>query len=511
MKPNLPISERSVRRDIGDFLAKVLKAENTTVVGVLRYGAHLPHFVSGDLVRKPIPVILSHMIEFLPSEVFANGNFLVLDDTVFRGYQMTKCRQRLINRGVSSDRIFTAAVVVHEDASAPDITLGPSIELPNRDYIEWKNKLSSLVRKSLRPIDRDHPLYFFSIAGISPGKLLSMLERYGRVTCQGTKHEGEPFAFSLNISKSVFDEQGLLPSSFLSEAGIDIETLCKIRVYWSTVGGALRVTFVPIVFSEIDIARLIVGRRFDTLVGIPLSELDYLLSNQESWASYVYFLASRSIAALLMREFISDLFVDVVGSGGSLSQLDPVREDYPVQYVFPPSYQHFYERAFSSIASIISSAKLRAEPALRFPWPSTFGADNMQDPRVQQPGADWNLQVLSAVVGNKTGEDPAMFDGKRWVQNTQSTKSASFKSLSIDIDSPLAVSICLDDLLDSGLLRAMDGRTSDDALGTYARLFKSGGEFNAMQVSRLTQSHRASQTQAIEPTIDDIDLWLRDE
>ncbi len=509
MKHTEPITEETVRQQIDALLGEVVGVDAPIIIGVLRYGAHLPHLWREARTRPPIRVILSHMIEYLPAEVFEAGKFLVLDDTVFRGHQMKKCRQRLLDRGVAADRIRTAAVVVHEDADdVDDFPKARKSVLNNREYIQWKNRLCSLVKKGLRPTDRDHPLYFFKVSGISSGRLLAFLERYGRVTCQGQRCDGAPFVFSININSSLLTEPGSSPLPSFDEVGISLGNLCKLRVYWSDQGGVLKVTFVPIVFPEINIAQFVRASAFERLVGVPLNDLDYLRQNPEAWAGYIFFLASRSLAACLMLRFMTDFRRDILGAGGSISLEDPTGEDYPVEYVFPASYTRFYKRVFDSISSLLSTSEGADMSALSFPWPCAFDEGEVEDPRVQWPHVDWNVRVLSAVVDDT---DPAEFDGRRWIQNTRSTSSASFSSLDKKIDNGLAVSICLDDLLDAGLLRAKDGKVSDAELGTYARVFLPGGEFNALQVSRLTESYRAEGETTGPADIEEPDLWVGDE
>jgi hypothetical protein len=84
----------------------------------------------------------------------------------------------------------------------------------------------------------------------------------------------------------------------------------------------------------------------------------------------------------------------------------------------------------------------------------------------------------------------------------------TYKDLVAEFNNPLFVSAALDELLDAGLLRAEDGSPASSQK-TYTRMFLSGGEYNAVQVSRIADTWRA-----VAPVIDPllileeaIELW----
>src|ERR1022692_3776161 len=156
-----------VQKNIDDFLDGLLLKDGdpATVVGVLRFGAHLPHLWSRTAGEMPqrVELVLSHMMEFLPRAFYEKHRFVILDDTVYEGRQMQKHLERLQALGVDRSRITTAAVVVRSrtaKSERPDVY---DKVLDDTQYAQWKSALSGLVRAQRRSVDRDHPLYFFHL------------------------------------------------------------------------------------------------------------------------------------------------------------------------------------------------------------------------------------------------------------------------------------------------------------------------------------------------------------
>ena len=179
-------NKRAVQDEINNFLDSLLleTAPTSTVVGVLRYGAHLPHLWSSDRrhAREPVDMVLSHMPEFLPSEFFRDRDFIILDDTVYEGRQMRRHLARLKELGVQETNVKTAAIICRDVVAQRTNSSFPqhfSRSLGGAEYAAWKRSLGALVRSQRRSVDRDHPLYFFELRGTTTSELRSILERFG--------------------------------------------------------------------------------------------------------------------------------------------------------------------------------------------------------------------------------------------------------------------------------------------------------------------------------------------
>src|SRR5437899_870675 len=83
-----------VRGDIDELFS--ILPEYDVLIGMLRYGAHLPHLAS---VSSILTLLLSHMVPFMPREFFASKRLLVLDDTIYRGSEMSRMVATLLRLG----------------------------------------------------------------------------------------------------------------------------------------------------------------------------------------------------------------------------------------------------------------------------------------------------------------------------------------------------------------------------------------------------------------------------
>jgi len=487
------ITEQSVREEIYAFRDR-LPAGGQIYVGVLRYGAHLPHLWDDprDTVetssRPRVQLILSHMLDFLPPEIFqGTSHFVVLDDTVYRGRQMEKHVGRLNALGVSMERITTAAVVVHEKSRFTPTII--SRKLNDREYVQWKDCFTKLVRTQLRSTDRDHPLYFFEVQNLSSGQLLSILETFGNVASIDDSSYGPVYAFAVNMdSRTLLGDLGL-PVDLWNTSGIEIEDLCKIRLYWEEYNGKLSLTLVPIVFCTIASEALIQthGDMFANFTGIPLSALDYLKAKEDSWGRFAFFLLSRAIASKVLEAFLIDFTSRLKTYSASIKRLDAEERDLPVSYVFPDAYVRCYGEITKRIDAILDDSAASDKHPLFFSGMSAK-VKRSDSQGYASSGLPRKYDVVKALCQD---DDPAMFDGREWLANDVCSRGVTFSTLVSAVRDPLLVSCALDDLLDSGLLRAGDGNVA--ALGEqpkYSRIYLPGGEFNVVLVSRLALSCR---------------------
>jgi hypothetical protein len=499
--------ESIVQNDIDTFLPQVL-TYGDRVVGVLRYGAHLPHLWKNDRpAGARVKVILSHMLEFMPPTEFAGKSFILLDDTIYRGRQMRHNVAKLESLGVDPGRIKTAALVVHQESeNAPSIP--PLRTLPDEDYIRWKSEFAALVRRQRRSTDRDHPLYYFEIKNLNSGALLSAFERFGFVSSVGRGAYDPVYAFSVTIDSGVVRETCLDSMKLQNFPGLHISDVCKIRFYWEQQNESLSLTAVPIVFCGLEFGDFISrgAEVFERLTHVPLSALDYLRQSDAAWRSFVFYLISRSVAGNLLLRFLEDFVPHVNSMDGSIRSLKPEGEDFPVQYIFPPAYEYFHAAVISQIGDVLSVGCLDPAGAMGLAFPWSRHAFEQHEPARSQgcAGLPREYSVLEVLTRHY---DPAVFDGQAWVPNHEPAPPLSFKSLLASIGDPILVSTALDELLDSGLLRAKDAPVGPTA-SHYTRVFLPGGEYNALQVSRIARSCRAPVSCAIAQHKYEFDHWF---
>jgi hypothetical protein len=479
--------EAIVLQDIDKVMVEALERRfrDYLLVGILRYGAHLPHLWRS--ASRRIPLILGHMVEFYEQE-FYEQPMLVMDDTVYRGTQMQHHVKRLRARGVREIR--TAAVIVHENSEfEPDLFIGERTS--DRRYVAWKNALSRLVHGQRRSTDRDHPLYYFNVDGVTPGTFLGLLERFGYLSTVPSSSYGTVYAFSLTVDSAVIERKSAVVGEWTRPPGVTLEQISKIRFYWSVENGRLSLTAVPIAFVNADIDTFLAdgGKAFANLVGCDLIALDYLRSRPESWRKFAYYLCSRAVAARLLTVFLEDFVPALASRGGSMQAKDPDAEDGYVSYRFPRPYDLFHSGVMERLRRVVKHQPGLGQEALRFgwaagPWRRTH---QLYDKKSRMPREYALLDILTRE------SDCARFDGKDWVAlKTQGMPLSAFLSA---VPDPLLVSRALDELLDCGLLRAKDGVLGSSG-AHFARLYFPGGEFNARIVSRLAHAYRA---EGVEP------------
>jgi len=456
-------------------------------------------------VGATFKVILSHMLEFMPPTEFAGKSFILLDDTIYRGRQMRHNVAKLESLGVAPGRIKTAALVVHQESEyTPSIP--PLRTLPDEDYIRWKDEFAALVRRQRRSTDRDHPLYFFEIKNLNSGALLSAFERFGYVSSVGRGAYDPLYAFSVTIDSEVVRETCLDSMKLRDFPGLHIADVCKLRFYWEQQNGSLSLTAVPMVFCGLEFGDFIsrATEVFERLTHVPLHALDYLRQSDTAWRSFVFYLISRAVAGDLLLRFLEDFVPHVNSMGGSIRSLKPEGEDFPVQYILPPAYESFHEAVISQIGHVLSAGCLDPALDLAFPW-SRHALEQHEPTRSRGcAGLPREYSVLEVLTQNY---DPAVFDGQAWVPNQEPAPPLSIKSLLASIGDPLLVSTALDELLDSGLLRAKDAPVGP-AASHYTRVFLPGGEYNALQVSRIARSCRAPVSHANTQRKYNFDQWF---
>lgn len=444
---------------------------DVVVVGVLRYGAHLPsicRWVEPD--GKPIPLLLSHFIDFFPNSFFHKKRFLVLDDTVYQGRQLRNAVRSLKTHGVPQANIKTAALVVHDESElVPDFWCE---KLKEHEYIIWKEQLAALARWQMRPIDGDHPLYYFELNNIRSGDFLLMLQRFGVLHAAGEELNGSTLGFALDVDSAIL-------ADLASECDIHIAPISKLRFYWREKDGCVLLTVVPIVFSRFDVSHNPIQslRHLCDVLHVNSDQLSRITSHK-----VLFYYISRALSAVLMVKLFEQLTAVFSNVDQSIRTLDPADVDSPVLYILPDEYNEFY----NSIRACIEK-KLRT--------PHEFGlplVDHWKLPEenpARRESLDAHIPPMYDVLEfiARAG-DPAYFDGKRWFPNTNRPRPVTFDQLAEEFRDPLFVSAALDELLDAGLLKAFDQEIGPSE---YSRVFEAGGEYNAIRVSRLAELVRS--------------------
>jgi hypothetical protein len=480
-----PINVETVQNDIDTYLDGVLPNVDL-VVGVLRYGAHLPHlWRNANRLKDHLPLVLSHMVDFLPKEILRDKRVLVLDDTVYRGRQMQENVGRVADLGVPPENISSAAVVIHK-ASQFVPTFRPHLVCDEEEYIAWKTAFSGLVRSQRRSIDRDHPLYFFNISNARSGTILSVLENFGFVSAAGEAGNERIFSFAATIQSKLLLNRLQQPLHPKSIPGLELSDVCKVRLYWEASKSGIELTVVPMVFGTLDFSRFLASgaeRVFNDLTGVSIKDLEYLRATPKAWQRFIFFLITRSIAAGLVLQFIEDFAAQLRARGADIQSIDPDWQDRPVINVFPPAYDQFHEIIRQRIVEILH--QYPTTPTIPFPWPRpTLTADSIETRKSARIGMPGKFAILAAL----TRKHPAaFFDGRCWLPTENTDGALTFEQLRTEMRSPVALSVALDELLDAGLLRAKDALISNDG-PQYGRVYLPGGEYNALQVSRIVQN-----------------------
>ena len=474
------LSKESLKSQIQKFGDAYFK-EDEIVVGILRYGAHIPHIYRDIYQEKsqssrPIQLLLSHMLSYFPPAFYQGKRFLLLDDTVFSGCAMCNLKKILeTEHSVPEENILTAALVLNEHSEfEPDYF---SKRLSDAEYIAWKEVLGSLVTQDARPTDRDHPLYYFRIRQMKLGHFLDVLNNYGIVHTSSTTNSGI-FKITLTIDAHVVKERinTELPSVVLGE-------IYKIRFYWKQEEdpNLVTLTMAPMGFPEINIDQFIAnkdGQLLAKIVGLDENFFDDIYNTypENHRPEMLFYFASRSIAALALEYFLIEVttFCD-------LEFLDPTEVDEPIVYVFPEEYQRFYKTISGKINKILSEKKPKAYELNFFPTWKKLEEFNIPHQK------DILIPISYEILGFLARDgDSAKWDGKRWVPNqSNDEQGVSFQELLDEYKDPIFISRALDELLDMGLLRAKD---MEIRKGCFTRIFLGGGEYNAVQVSSIADT-----------------------
>lgn len=497
--------EENIKTYIKNFIDKYI-SDDYIVVGVLRYGAHIPHIYQNACVEngkeaKPIKLLLSHMLPFFPPEFYSKNKFLLLDDTVFRGIEILKLKSDLEDLGVAKDNIRTATLVVHKDSKyEPDFPI-PSFRLREAEYIAWKEVLGSLVAGDFRPTERDHPLYFFGAKNIEIGQFLSVLQDYGEIHSVGTWNS-KVLKISLTIDAAI-----LRPT--LKLEGVDLGNTYKIRFYWGQTSGMAKLTVVPMGFPVIDLKRFIdsgSSRTLARLLGLKESFYEDLCSicHENYRGQMLFYFASRSISALLLGLFMEHVAPRLRSPESSLELYSPDEIDDAVRYIFPQEYLDFYNVIFNKLKKIMEVNVGVYSIPLFEDWKKPDKADTYPQKDPLLPSI---YTILSFLVKDI---DPAIWDGRNWIPNySYPGKGVSYQELLSEFKNTLFVSKALDELLESGLLRAKDWQI-DENNKRFTRVFLPGGEYNAVAVSRIAETLVYQTPFSIDPKVieeEAIDLW----
>ena len=488
--------------------------EDSIVVGILRYGAHIPHLYYNACLKqhqnpKNVKLLLSHMVTFFPPSYYKNKKLILLDDTVYLGKGMLGLRSTLINEcNVPEENIRTAALIRHDGFDSPrtDYPI-PNIELPNAEYIAWKGLLGSLVSQDIRPTDRDHPLYYFEFERIELGQFTDILQDYGWVHSSGTWNS-TVFRLILTIDASVIKNVLKLP-------GVEIGSICKLRIYWHQDGNKVQCTIVPMGFPVIDLEKFILeggGKILAKHVGLSDHYYDdiYNLHSEHSRNPMLYYFASRSIAAFVLELFLEQLVPAIKGFGGELKLIVPQEVDGPIEYVFPNEYNEFHTKVLNNLEHTLSDHA-----------PNVHTIEHQRGwKKLHRPASQLQKDPLMPRIYEILGflakdRSPVKWNGKEWVSDTDNDmpqNGVSVEQLIAEFKDPLFISRALDELLESGLLRARDLPISSGS-SIFMRKFLPGGEYNALQVSRIADTLSYNKNGiTIDPKFaeeESIELWGR--
>ena len=500
----MKFDRESLRQQILHFVDQWFD-EQEIVIGVLRYGAHIPHIYQNACVRahkkpKKIQLMLSHMIRFFPCEFYRQNKFLLLDDTVYEGVEMSSLLNTLLDEfKVPRQNLRTATLIAHEQSEFEPDCPKPTERLPDAEYIAWKEELASLVRRDIRPTERDHPLYYFKGGELPLGKFLSLIQEFGHVHPVGSDWDAPVFRASVTLNPSLL-------SDLLQLDGLELDPVLKVRLYWQQTASGTQLTAAPMVFHQLDIQQFLAksANTIESLVGLQHDFFQRIYSNHLETARghMIFYFVGRSIAVLMLQRLLLQVIPRLEQIGCEAACVSPQEIDGFVEYVFPQEYLEFYEAAFASINAIVQTSS----PEDRLPFTdrprkqSRFPERANKDPLLPDM-----YEILEFMTRNVA---PAIWDGARWTPNKAISKGTSHRKLVSEFKDEVFVSAALDELLDSGLLRAKDVAI-DSARMHFDREFFPGGEYNAVQVSRIADSWRY-QTSAVDPllaTEEALDLW----
>lgn len=500
----MKLDRKSLREEILRFVDECV-SEDEIVIGVLRYGAHIPHIYQNACKlegRQPkrIRLLLSHMLKFFPPEFYQQNKFLILDDTVYEGVEMTALLSTLLDEfQIPSDRVRTATLVAHEQSEyEPDLPK-TTRRLRDAEYIAWKEELASLVRRDIRPTERDHPLYYFSGGDLSLGRFLSLIQEFGHVHPVGSDWDAPVLRASVTLDPSLLDDLRQL-------GGLELDPVFKVRLYWQQTEKGSQLTTAPMVFPQLNVQRFLSEGASTLAARVGLAD-DFFLRiynnhSETSRGQMVFYFVGRSLAALLLQRLLTQVIPRLHQIGCEPVCVPPKDVDGFVDYVFPEEYIQFYDAALTKIQAIV----LDSPTADRLPFSERQIKQNRFPVRANKdPLLPDMYEILEFMTRNSS---PATWDGSRWAPNKTALIGTSHKELISEFKDEVFISAALDELLDSGLLRAKDSPVGSD-LQCFDREFFPGGEYNAVQVSRIADSWRY-QALPIDPLLameEALDLW----
>jgi hypothetical protein len=481
------MTEESILAQIKQFIGSNV-GETDVIIGAIRYGAHLPAmYKMADPTSHPISLLLSHFIEFLPASFFHDKRFVLLDDTVYQGKQMKRLVDQLKSRGVKEANIVSAALVVHEkSAFKPDKW---DRILPEHDYILWKEMFARLVRAQLRPIDGDHPLYYFQFADLKSGEFLSLIERFGIVQAVGEEWSLSSLAYTLNVDSSIL-------SDIVTCRGVTLPPICKLRFYWKERSGVEFLTVAPMTFLDFDFAQDAHAclKVICAAIGIGHSQFEGIRQHK-----ILYYYISRLLSALLLVRLLEQLAPVLAKLSESVRTLDPVTVDAPVNYIMPSEYIEMYDAVRLKIDAVLGSTD-RTRLPLSDAWTIPSRAAVPREPLDTHIPPKYDLVEFVTRSG-----DPAVYSDGRWCPSDPPPIPVTFNQLTEEFGDPLFISASLDELLDAGLLKALDYGEGFH----FSRAFTAGGEYNAVRVSRLAETLRSPRisVDAVIAREESLDLW----
>lgn len=491
-----------LKSQVVDFVDRYI-SEEEVVVGVLRYGAHLPHVYQRACQErhqqpKTIRLLLSHMLGFFPPDFYSNRRFLLLDDTVYEGVVMTEKLAEITRLGAAPDHVRTATLVAHELSEFEPDCPKPTVRLEDAQYIAWKEELAFVVRQDIRPTERDHPLYYFKGEQLGLGDFLAIIENYGKLHPVGSDWTAPVFRASLTVDCDVLKDIGAFP-------GIELDKVAKIRIYYQKLDSGYQVTTAPIVFASVEVSTFVreSGRKLAKLVGLEESFFEVIYSSRPP--EMVYYFATRCIAAILLNRFLVEVIPELKHRGCGLTMIPPAVIDGHVKYVFPQEYIIFYEAITSQLEAVLTARLDRSVLPLGNNWRLPECKSMKHEPGRLLPDVYRLLEFLTRAA------EPAEWDGKRWLP-CKTTKGVSFKEIAHEFPDVCFVSEALDELLDSGLIRARDYPRMQASTNYLTREFLSGGEYKALQVSRIADTWRY-RVGDVNPTLaeaESLELWGSD-
>ncbi|MEO8035645.1 MAG: hypothetical protein ABI837_14515 [Acidobacteriota bacterium] len=416
------------------------------------------------------------MIDFMPRGFFVGKRICLLDDTVYRGRELIKVADHMVNDlGVNRADISTATVAVHSRA-AVDERHQYIAKYSDAEYIEWKEELARIVQRTLRPTDRDHPLYYYVLNGVSLARLLAILRRAGPFYSVGSDASGATIRFSVPLPRLADDERLRIP-------GLSLQSIPKIRLYCRPKGSQIDVTCVPMMFGRVSLDEFLRDGSEKLCSALRLDEGFF----QRVWESdapdrgrMLFFFATRGLAALALRLFLEEDVVPCLPAG-AVTSVRPEARDRHVRYEFPAEYVEFHENVFQMLRGAVS-ARSAESPALNRQvalFDDTSNKDLCDtDPEALAPR-------LLAHLADQC--EPAEWNGSTWEPRTDEGVDIEYRDLIPAVGDGMALSRILDELLDSGLLRARDSRIEAEQ-PTYARTYRCGGEYKAVEVARIRDS-----------------------